>query len=138
MFGPHLTLDLYECKKEKLNDVDLIFKLLDELPEFLGLTKLSTPIVNYYTHPTPGISGFVIISESHISIHTFAEEQFASIDILSCKKFDIKKATDYLVKTFEAKRVEKNLLMRGRHYPIEIRKAIQLVLKQREESLEKT
>jgi S-adenosylmethionine decarboxylase len=131
MFGPHLTLDLYDCNKEKLGNVKLIYKLLDELPKVLELTKISSPIVNYYTSPTPGISGFIIISESHISIHTFVEEKFAAVDIFSCKNFEAGKAIDYLVKALEPMKIEKKFFMRGKHYPIEIRRAIQLSMKER-------
>jgi S-adenosylmethionine decarboxylase len=135
MFGPHLTLDLYGCKKEKLNDLAFILKILEELPDFLNLTKISSPIVNYYEKPTPGISGFIIISESHISIHTFVEEQFAAIDIFSCKEFSVDKAISYLIKAFEPERIDKKFFMRGRHYPIEIRKAIQLNRKERNKKI---
>ena len=135
MFGPHLTLDLYGCKKEKLNDIAFIFKLLDELPDFLNLRKISKPVVNYYKKPTPGISGFVIISESHISIHTFVEEKFAAVDIFSCKEFAVDKAINYLMKAFESERIEKKFFMRGRHYPIEIRRAIQLSRKERNKKI---
>lgn len=34
MFGPHLTLDLYGCNEKKLADLDFIYKILDELPDF--------------------------------------------------------------------------------------------------------
>jgi len=132
MFGPHLTLDLYGCNKGKLVDKDFILKILNELPEFLGLHKLSEPVLNYYEEPTPGVSGFVIISESHVSIHTFYEEQFASVDIFSCKTFSTKKATEYLVKELGSTEVEKNFLMRGTHYPTDLRKAIKLAMKERE------
>jgi len=131
MFGPHLTLDCYGCKKEKLKDVDFIKSVLEKLPEVLGLHKLSPAIVNYYDKPTPGISGFIIISESHISIHTFVEEQFAAIDVFSCKEFDPEKAVDFLVKAFQPERFEKKFMMRGKHYPIEIRRALQLSAEER-------
>ncbi len=131
MFGPHLTLDCYECKKEKLKDVDFIKSILENLPEVLGLHKLSPAIVNSYERPTPGVSGFIIISESHISIHTFVEEQFAAIDIFSCKEFDLEKAIDFLVKAFQPKKFEKKFMKRGKHYPIEIRRALQLNAKER-------
>lgn len=137
MFGPHLTLDMYECDKQKIKDEKFILNILEELPEFLGLSKLSEPIVKSFSEPTPGVTGFVVISESHVSIHTFVGEQFASVDIFSCKKFSVKKATDYLVKKFEPKKVEKNFLIRGTHYPIELRRAIQLAAREREKSSNK-
>jgi len=131
MFGPHLTLDFYNCDKEKLSNTKFIFKLLDELPGILGLTKISAPIVNFYTTPTPGISGFILISESHITVHTFVEEGFAAIDIFSCKEFEVEKAINYLTEAFEPRKIEKKFFMRGRHYPMQLRRAIQLSMKER-------
>lgn len=131
MFGLHLTLDLYGCNEERLSDEKSIYKILDELPEVLGLHKLTKPMLDSFSDPTPGISGFVIISESHISVHTFAEERFASIDIFSCNKFDTQMATNFIAGILESKKIEKNILTRGIHYPIELRKAIQLNSHQR-------
>ena len=46
-----------------------------------------------------GISGFVMIAESHISVHTFPDQDYVFIDIFSCRPFDTDAAIDYLVKT---------------------------------------
>ncbi|MCS7106258.1 MAG: adenosylmethionine decarboxylase [Candidatus Aenigmarchaeota archaeon] len=137
MFGPHLTLDLYGCKEEKLSDLNFVYKILDELPEVIGMRKISNPqVILHKGNPTSfdkgGISGFVLIAESHISIHTFIGYGFASIDVFSCKPFDEKKVESYLVKTFEAKNVEKNFLERGKEFPKEIERAKKIVLKERE------
>ena len=70
MFGPHLTLDLSECNPEKLSDLSYIYDLLDELPDVIHMHKITAPYVFVYKpneNPTEwGISGFVIIAESHI------------------------------------------------------------------------
>ena len=47
-FGPQLVLDIRGCNKEKLADKDFIFKLLDELPGHIGMTKIQDPNVVYY------------------------------------------------------------------------------------------
>ncbi|OLD78047.1 hypothetical protein AUF62_03320, partial [archaeon 13_1_20CM_52_20] len=98
MFGPHLTLDLSECNSEKLSDLSYIYDLLDELPDVIDMHKITAPYVFVYKpkgNPTEwGISGFVIIAESHISIHTFPDNKHAFMDIFSCKQFDIHKAVN--------------------------------------------
>ena len=66
-----------------------------------------------FSKGTPGISGFVMIAESHISIHTFPDQDYAFMDIFSCKEFDAERAIGYLVDAFEAKNVEKHVLKRG-------------------------
>lgn len=127
MFGPHLTLDLYSCNKKKLNDVDFVNHILDEVPDIIGMHKISAPtVVLYPGNPASfdqgGISGFILIAESHISIHTFLTQEYVSVDIFSCKNFNIKKAQDYFIEKFEAKKVEKHLITRGRHFPRDIEK----------------
>jgi S-adenosylmethionine decarboxylase len=136
MFGPHLTLDLYGCKEEKLSDLNFIYKILDELPDLMGMHKISPPqIVLHKGNPKSfdkgGISAFVLIAESHISIHTFIGYGFASIDVFSCKPFDEKEIENYLVKAFEAKKVERNFLKRGKEFPRELEIAKRIVLKER-------
>ncbi|MEM2963020.1 MAG: adenosylmethionine decarboxylase [Candidatus Anstonellales archaeon] len=120
MFGPHLTIDMYGCNKRKLKDINFIYSFLDEMPELIGMTKIMPPYTFSYSGLRPedwGISGIVLIAESHISVHTFPEKNFVSVDIFSCKDFDIENATEVIISKFEAKTYEKNFFMRGRHFP---------------------
>lgn len=91
-FGPHLMLDLVNVKNTYLlDDLELCFNLLDTLPPLIGMTKITQPYVFPYKGLVPedeGITGMVIIAESHISIHTFPRKSYAFIDIFSCKPFD--------------------------------------------------
>ena len=99
-FGPHVMLDLNECNPNQLNSVESCFKLLDELPTIIGMTKITMPYVFPYEGLVPedkGITGNVIIAESHVSIHTFSLKNYAFIDIFSCKPFDSKKAINYCI-----------------------------------------
>jgi hypothetical protein len=59
----------------------------------------------------------VLIAESHISVHTFPEKAFMSVDIFSCKCFDVERAIRYMVERFQVGRYEHQLLDRGRHFP---------------------
>jgi len=123
MFGPHLTLDLYGCNKRKLKDVEFVFNFLNDLPEQIDMHKIMPPYTFSYNGLKPedwGVSGIVLIAESHISIHTFPEKNYASIDIFSCKDFDTEMASELIIKKFEAKAFEKNFLTRGRHFPKDI------------------
>ena len=59
------------------------------------MTKIAPPEVHTYRGSKPedwGVSGFVLIAESHISIHTFPHRQYVNIDIFSCKSFDYQRA----------------------------------------------
>ncbi|MFN3406957.1 MAG: S-adenosylmethionine decarboxylase [Caldimicrobium sp.] len=82
-FGQHLIIDGYGANSEKLMDLDFIYNFLNKYPEDIQMTKIMPPYVFKYHAPNPedwGISGFVIIAESHISIHTFPEKQYLSIE----------------------------------------------------------
>ena len=140
MFGPHLTLDLYGCDKKKLDDYDFIYRVLDQMPELLGMHKFSTPqLTKIPIQPNSfdkgGLTGFVILVESHIAIHTFPDDGFASFDIFSCKYFSEETATKYLMERLDAKRIEKNMIERGRefvkHYPRNVQKASVIANKER-------
>lgn len=128
-FGPHLTLDMYHCDQERLLDTDFIYKLLDELPSKIGMNKISQPVVNKFdsnpmgkknSFDKGGISAFVLIAESHITIHTFHAQGFVSVDIFSCKDFDVEKAAEHLMNAFGAEKAEKNLILRGREFPKDV------------------
>lgn len=121
-FGLHLTIDGYGGNPDKLNDGKLIKKVLDELPEKVGMHKIYGPITlecpAYNPKDSGGYSGFVMIAESHISCHTFPWRKFVSIDVYTCgKKMDKKFIVDYFKKAFELKKVEINFLKRGTKFP---------------------
>jgi len=44
-FGPHLMLDLWGCNKEKLEDSQIVYSLLDSLPSKIGMTKIAEPLI---------------------------------------------------------------------------------------------
>ena len=133
-FGPHLMLDGYGCDKDKLTDLNLIYRILDELPTRIGMTKIMPPYVFKYSGVKPedwGLSGFVLIAESHISIHTFPEKSFVSVDIFSCKTFDLEFAGEYLKEAFGMEKVECNVLDRGTEFPKELNGASRMVRAER-------
>jgi len=137
MLGPHLTLDISGCDKKKLGDEKLIRKILNEFPEKINVRKISDPQIIVYpgsgsgSFDQGGISGFVMFAESHLSMHTFLDQKHASVDIFSCKLFDVDKCVEYFKKAFKAKTVEKYLIMRGSHFPRELEKSTNIVIRQR-------
>jgi S-adenosylmethionine decarboxylase len=119
-FGPHLMLDLNECNVDKLNDYKFIFELLNTIPDRIGMTKITQPYVFPYSGLVPedeGITGIVIIAESHISIHTFPKKKYVFIDIFSCKYFDLENIKQELIKTFESKKFHVHFTERGKDFP---------------------
>ena len=115
----HLAIDGYGGDPEKLKDVDLIYKFLDEYPSTIGMNKVIPPQVYTYRGQTPedwGVSGFVLIAESHISIHTFPDRQYVNIDIFSCREFDDNARTEDVKEMFSLAEVRVWTMERGLSY----------------------
>lgn len=133
-YGMQLTLDGYDCHPENLANLDVIYQFLDHCPELIQMTKIMPPYVFKYEAQTPedsGISGFVLIAESHISIHTYPEKAYLSLDIFSCKDFDHHKAAAYATELFGIGRHEHHLLNRGVEFPREVKKVERLLRQER-------
>ncbi len=133
-YGPHLMVDGDGCDKERLTDLNLLYRVLEELPGRIGMTKIIPPYVFKYTGLKPedwGLSGFVLIAESHISIHTHPEKSSVSVDIFSCKSFDTEFATEYLRSTFAMDSVEVQVVDRGTEFPKELGASASVVRAQR-------
>ena len=121
-FGEHLMIDGYGGSKELLNSRVIVFNFLKELPEILGMHALTEPQVVFAPQNDQkdpgGWSGFVIIAESHISIHTFPLRGFLSADVYTCKNgMDIMGIQAYFKDKFGLKDLEINFIKRGMNYP---------------------
>ena len=129
-FGPHLMMDCRQCDYDKINDLELVFNFLNDLPEVVGMTKITQPYVFPYSGLIPedkGITGTVIIAESHLTFHSFVEKDYFFFDLFSCKPFDVEKAVEHVVKTFGVKQYERHLAMRGRYFPRTLEERVHLV-----------
>lgn len=130
----HLVLDGFGADKDRLQNLEFVFSLLDDYPSRIGMTKIMPPYVFRYTGVKPedwGVSGVVLIAESHISIHTFPEKQYLNIDVFSCKTFDPELAIAYMKEVFGITHVNSRVLERGLEYPHEIHQAVELVKTER-------
>ncbi len=115
----HLIIDGFTAKRKTLESEDLIYEILDNYPSRIAMTKVAPPQVFKYIGSKPedwGISGFVLIAESHISIHTFPDRCYVNIDIFSCKDFDPEQAINDLKDIFEFDKLDTHLLNRGLEY----------------------
>jgi S-adenosylmethionine decarboxylase len=100
------------------------------------MTKISEPHVFSYRGVKPedwGVSGFVLIAESHIAVHTFPEHQQVWVDIFSCKGFDEVPAIDKIVDAFGLVSTRVNKLERGLEYPHDVGASIPLNRQERRE-----
>jgi S-adenosylmethionine decarboxylase len=132
----HVTIDGFGGNPARLADVALVRNLLDRYPGEIGMTKISEPVAFEYRGDKPedwGVSGFVLIAESHIAIHTFPEHQQVWVDIFSCKGFDDLPAIDRIVQTFELEDTRVNRLERGLEYPHDVSASVPLNRRERRE-----
>ncbi len=110
--GRHLIADIFNCDKEKLNDLDFVKTAMIEAAEISGATIVDTV---FHSFSPQGISGTVVIAESHLAIHTWPEYGFCAIDLFTCgETVDPYKAFSHLEKVFNAESSSVEELKRGK------------------------
>ena len=131
-FGLHVTIDASGCDKRKLASQSVVYDVLNNLPAKIGMSKMTLPYVckwlDKFSDGTAGMSGVVMIAESHISIHTFPDQDYIFMDIFSCREFDTENAIKYLVGAFGAKKFKTNILKRGLDFPSKMNKQQDILL----------
>jgi S-adenosylmethionine decarboxylase len=121
-FGEHLTIDGYGGDEKLLNDKDIVLECLTELVASQKMLMLSQPQV-YFAEANDkkdpgGWTGFVVIAESHISIHTFPKRGFVSADVYTCQNgMHTQAIIEYFKNKFKLKDLETNFIKRGKKYP---------------------
>jgi S-adenosylmethionine decarboxylase len=109
--GRHLLLELYDCSSEVLNSLESVKTALVEAAKRAEATIVD--VVFHEFNPF-GISGVVVIAESHLSIHTWPEHRYAAVDIFSCgDTINPGEAASYLVEQFGAGRASCVEVRRG-------------------------
>jgi S-adenosylmethionine decarboxylase len=111
----HLIIDGYGDDPGIMRDEQFIHQLLDSYPAHIGMTKISGPHVFKYVGSKPedwGISGFVFIAESHISLHTFVERCYINIDVFSCKDFDAEQVVKDFGEKFKLAKLSSRIINR--------------------------
>jgi S-adenosylmethionine decarboxylase len=101
--------------------MELAFRVLEELPKRISMHPITTPYVVRFAgndkKDCGGLSGFVMIAESHISLHTFPAKGYLTMDVYSCTMFDEKIALYYIKDIFRYKTLEKHIIKRGLKFP---------------------
>ena len=109
--GRHILVEFYDCDPEALNDLGLVEKSMKEAAVAAGSTIVDTVFRRFAPH---GISGVVVIAESHLAIHTWPEYGYAAVDLFTCgEKVDPWAAHDHLQDVFRARDSEYKELPRG-------------------------
>ena len=109
--GSQVVLDLYECQTDHLDDLDWVKQTLVNAARAAGATVVETV---FHKFAPFGISGVVVLAESHVAIHIWPENRYAAIDVFTCgKKVRIDVARVFLEGKFQAKRVLQRSFKRG-------------------------
>ena len=109
--GKHYLLNLYGCSFVMLDDERCLIDLLESAAISSGATVIQT--ISKKFEPQ-GVTVLTLLSESHISIHTWPEKEYAAVDIFTCgahtKPND---ACNYLIDVLESKKPVKTIIKRG-------------------------
>lgn len=125
--GRHILVECYECDCEILNDTEYVEAVMNEAARRAGATVVSSTFHHFNPH---GVSGVVVIAESHLTIHTWPEYNFASVDLFTCgEECDPWRAFTYIKEMLRAERTLETEYRRGKldtkgqpllHKPLEI------------------
>ena len=106
-----MLLELYDCPREILNNQEKIEKVLVGVVNSVGATLINT---SFHKFSPYGVSGVVVIAESHITIHTWPEHNYAAIDVFTCNdKIDYTLVENIVVKKFNSSKHKVQTIIRG-------------------------
>lgn len=109
--GRHILAEVYGCEFRILNDLDEIRKILVSAALSAGAEVRETA---FHRFSPQGVSGVVVISESHIAIHTWPELGYAALDVFTCgERVDPWAVVDAIVREFGSKQVTATEVKRG-------------------------
>lgn len=109
--GRHVLCEAYGCDPEVLDDRDQVENIMVQAALQAGAEVRE---VAFHKFAPQGVSGVVVISESHLAVHTWPEYEYAAIDVFTCgDTVDPWDALDYLIKHFGAKDTDSSEVKRG-------------------------
>ncbi len=114
--GKHLIVDAYGIEEKRLKDRRAVVNLLKSLPGKFNMRLLGNVVVKKVasdSHPNWGLSGFVMLYESHISFHTWPEKGYVAMDIYSCNDFDHEAVKKHLREFWKTKKMKAKTVIRG-------------------------
>ena len=108
--GKHVILELGGCSPEALNSYETVKEAMLE-----GARRSRATVLNstFHRFNPQGISATVVVSESHLAIHTWPEYGYASLDIYTCGDTDPVVAAKYIAEKLGAKKVKVTIMKRG-------------------------
>ncbi len=109
--GKHLLVELHGCHPETLKKVDVVREILTSAAKACKATIVDVAFHEFTPH---GVSGVVVIAESHISIHTWPEYRYAAVDIFTCGDTLMpEEAAEFIAARFRCKTASSVEMKRG-------------------------
>ncbi|TLD71240.1 adenosylmethionine decarboxylase [Phragmitibacter flavus] len=111
IFGTHLLMELHGCPADRLVDVEWVRRLMLEAVRVAG----GTYVTDVFHHFAPlGVSGVIVIAESHATVHTWPEHGYAAVDVFTCgAAFQHDVFVEMMRAGLVADRVQTRVLSRG-------------------------
>jgi len=120
----HILLELYKCDYEKLNDESFLRCTLNRAAKLANATVLN--LISNKFEPQ-GVTAIALLSESHISIHTWPESNYSAVDIFTCGQNMMPElASQYLIESLNSE--EYSLRVIDRNPPAEVIKQMRTVV----------
>lgn len=111
VLGRHLLVELQDCNRENLNDLNFLKDATIAAAVNCGAVVLGD---SFHRFSPQGVSGVVVIAESHLSIHTWPEYGYAAVDIFTCgDNVEPEKAAETLIEKLESQNPSITEIQRG-------------------------
>lgn len=123
--GQHLLVEYHDCNSATLNNQDLLEGLFLEAAKAAHVTVIAS---KFHRFAPQGVSGILIIQESHLSLHSWPEYGYAAVDFYTCGEGKPELAHQVICKGLEAKKYELVMINRGESLPLRIVKHDQVTL----------
>lgn len=109
--GYHLLLELHDCDPALLDSVPAVEKILTEAADAAGATVVNAAFHHFSPH---GVTGVLVIAESHVAAHTWPEYGYAAIDCFTCGESEVlERVGELITAKFKAGRHSRKLIERG-------------------------
>jgi S-adenosylmethionine decarboxylase len=108
--GRHLLAEFYGCERELLDDVAFVRTMLIAAAEEVGATLVAEA---FHRYEPQGVSGTLLIAESHLSVHTWPEHAYVAVDIFTCGGLDPRPGFALLAQRLKARSSRTHEIARG-------------------------
>ncbi len=116
----HVMIDVYDCDADLLASEPFLHSVLNDYPDVIGMEKVSSVVLRDIKTSEPlddGMSGFVIIATSHVSLHAWPPYGMVNLDIFSCEPFEVETVVNFAKERFQTENVEIHAVERATRSP---------------------